>query len=105
MPPEFRGYKFTGPLRPNVRTKMDQVPNSIPKPDYALTGRSAEEERMSSSGIQYLTDKDIKGVRAACRVGREVLDVAGDAVRVGITTEEINNVYDFLKWQLLIVKF
>ena len=71
---------------------MDTVPDSIPKPDYAKSGRSKSEEMANAGGIAYLSDAEIKGIREACRVGREVLDIAGDAVRVGVTTEEINQV-------------
>jgi len=34
--------------------------------------------------------KQIEALREVCRFGREVLDIAGKAVRVGITTEEID---------------
>ena len=71
---------------------MDTVPDSIPKPDYAVSGKSISEMKSKSGGIVYLSDAEINGIREACRVGREVLDVAGDAVRVGITTEEINQI-------------
>ena len=71
---------------------MDTVPDSIPKPDYAKSGRSKSEEMANAGGIAYLSEAEIKGIREACRVGREVLDIAGDAVRVGVTTEEINQV-------------
>lgn len=94
MPPEFHGYKFSGPLRPGKVSPMMKVPDHIHKPDYAETGHSkSEEEEMS--GIEYKTEKDIKGVREACRVGREVLDIAGSVIKPGITTEEIDRVvYD-----------
>ncbi len=91
MPPEFHGYKFTGPLRPGKVSPMMKVPNHIRKPDYAETGHSkSEEEEMS--GIEYKTEKDIMGVREACKVGREVLDIAGSVIKPGITTEEIDKV-------------
>lgn len=91
MPREFKNYKFTGSLRPGRVSPMMKVPDHIPKPDYALTGHSKSEEE-ESSGIEYKTEKDIQGMREACRVGREVLDIAGSKVRPGITTEEIDKV-------------
>ena len=69
----------------------DTVPKFIVKPEYADSGHSEGEEN-EGSGIEYKTPRDIQGVREACRVGREVLDAAGSAVRVGVTTEEINKV-------------
>ena len=32
------------------------------------------------------------GIREACRIGREVLDIAGQAVRVGITCDELDRI-------------
>ncbi|CAN0088494.1 unnamed protein product, partial [Discosporangium mesarthrocarpum] len=46
----------------------------------------------SSNAIPIYTAKQIEGIRAACKVGREVLDTAGKAVRVGVTTDEIDRV-------------
>lgn len=34
----------------------------------------------------------ITGIREACRIGREVLDLAGRAVRVGITCDELDRI-------------
>ena len=91
MPPQFHGYKFTGTLRPGKVSPMMKVPDHIPKPDYAITGRSKSEES-ETNGIEYKSPRDIEGMRAACRVGREVLDIAGSAVRPGITTDEIDKI-------------
>merc|ERR1719223_1554878 len=41
--------------------------------------------------IEVKTPEEIKKMRAAGRVAREVLDIAGRAVRPGITTDEIDN--------------
>lgn len=38
------------------------------------------------------TPAEIEKMRAAGRVAREVLDIAGRAVRAGITTDEIDNI-------------
>lgn len=70
---------------------MMKVPDHIPKPDYAITGRSKSEEA-ETNGIEYKTPRDIQGMRDACRVGREVLDIAGSAIRPGITTDEIDKI-------------
>jgi hypothetical protein len=40
--------------------------------------------------IEPKTPEEIEKMRAAGRVAREVLDIAGRAVRVGITTDEID---------------
>jgi methionyl aminopeptidase len=36
--------------------------------------------------------EEIAGIRAACRVGREVLDAAHAIVKPGVTTDEIDRV-------------
>lgn len=41
--------------------------------------------------VEVKTPKEIELMRAAGRVAREVLDIAGQAVRVGITTDEIDH--------------
>ena len=89
MPPAFHNYSFSGSLRPVKVSPQMQVPDHIKKPDYAKSGRSREEEKFGS-GIPYYSDADIKGIREACRVGREVLDIAGSMVKPGITTDEID---------------
>lgn len=89
MPPEFRGYSFTGTLRPEKVSPMMKVPDHIKKPEYADTGRSLLEEN-EGMGITYKSESDIKGIREACRVGREVLDIASSMIKPGITTEEID---------------
>ena len=38
----------------------------------------------------FYSKKDIEGIRYACELGREVLDIATSMVKVGITTEEID---------------
>ena len=38
------------------------------------------------------TPEQIQGIRKACKIGREVLDAAGRAVKVGVTTAEIDRV-------------
>jgi hypothetical protein len=36
--------------------------------------------------VPFYNDKDVEGIRAACRLGREILDIAHRAVRPGVTT-------------------
>jgi methionyl aminopeptidase len=42
--------------------------------------------------IEVKSLDEIQKMKAAGRVAREVLDIAGRAVRVGITTDEIDNI-------------
>mmetsp|Transcript_16034 Transcript_16034/g.11564 ORF Transcript_16034/g.11564 Transcript_16034/m.11564 type:complete len:404 (+) Transcript_16034:20-1231(+) len=96
MPTEFNGFQFTGSLRPYQKTPRRAVPDDILKPDYAVhplgLPLSEQEDRRNNSAIRVYSAADIEGIREACRIGREVLDIAGAAVRVGITCDEIDRI-------------
>ena len=70
---------------------MREVPEHIQRPDYAETGIPVSEQQASKS-IPIYTCKQITGIREACRLGREVLDLAGRALRVGVTGDEIDKI-------------
>ena len=44
------------------------------------------------------SEKDIAGIREACRIGRLVLDAAHAAIRPGVTTDEIDRVVSVVWW-------
>jgi methionyl aminopeptidase len=96
LPNEFEGFSFTGSLRPYQKTSKRSVPDYILKPDYAIHPLgfplSEQEDKRSNSSIRVYSSEDIAGMREACRIGREVLDLAGQAVRVGITTDELDKI-------------
>ena len=96
MPAEFGGFMFSGPLRPYQQSKTRIVPPEIMRPDYAdhpLGFSQAENiDKISGSQIKIYTAAEIEGIRAACKIGREVLDAGGRAVRVGVTCDEIDRV-------------
>lgn len=53
--------------------------------------------RRTASHVQHRAvpvrgPKEVAGMRAACRVGREVLDVAAAAARPGVTTDELDRI-------------
>lgn len=95
-PAEFKGYSFTGPLRPWRVTERRTVPDTIAKPDYATheRGVSMEEERDKGRRdiIPVYSAAEIEGIRAACKIGREVLDIAGRAVAVGVTGDDLDKI-------------
>ena len=96
MPREFASYRFTGPLRPWKVTAKSVVPEGIAKPDYAddPRGNSASEEKDKRNReiIRSYSAEQLAGIRRACVIGREVLDIAGRAVRVGITADELDKI-------------
>ena len=56
---------------------------------------SEQRDKTSHNNIRIYTSKELDGetgLRHACQMGREVLDVAGKALRPGVTTDEIDRV-------------
>lgn len=93
LPEMFAGYQFTGNLRPGIVGPRRQVPDHIPRPDYALNahGRCLAEERIKkSTAIEVHSPETIENIRECCRLAREVLDIAGSALKVGMTTDEVD---------------
>jgi methionyl aminopeptidase len=90
-PPHF---EYTGPLRPAWISPRRTVPPHIVGPDYALTGEPLNEKAM---GIHINTPAEIKGIRAACKIGRAALDLAHRHIKPGVTTDEIDRiVHEFI---------
>jgi methionyl aminopeptidase len=96
IPAEFKGYTFTGSLRPCQQSSRRTVPASIPRPDYADHPQgipiSEQQDKRTNTSIKVYSADEINGIREACRIGREVLDIAGRAVRVGITCDELDEI-------------
>ncbi len=87
-PPSFA---YTGALRPAYVSPMRTVPDHIMRPDYADTGIPASEKVAKANySVPIYTKKEIEGIREACRIAREILDVGAKLVRPGVTGEEID---------------
>ncbi|KAI8475143.1 MAG: methionine aminopeptidase [Monoraphidium minutum] len=86
-------FDWTGDLRPFKIGPPRKVPDSIPRPDYAVTGiPTSEVESRQQRNVVCRSAEEIAGIRAACRAGRDALDAAARAVRPGVTTDEIDRV-------------
>eukprot|EP00210_Caulerpa_lentillifera_P005593 g5350.t1 len=86
-------FLWTGDLRPERVGPYRKVPNGIPLPDYALDGiPHSEMQSRFQREIPVWSGNDLEGIRAACRLGREVLDKAHAAIYPGITTDAIDEV-------------
>ena len=73
-------------VRAGIVSPRRTVPAHIPRPDYAISGRPA-----SARSRQVIkTPEQITRMRAACSAARKVLEIAKNAVRPGITTDEID---------------
>lgn len=96
LPLNFIGYHFTGNLRPFKLSTKRIVPECIIKPDYANhpMGFSISEYNDKKNGcpLKIYNSDEIAGIKEACRIGREVLDIGGLAVRIGVTCDEIDRV-------------
>eukprot|EP00929_Paragymnodinium_shiwhaense_P105476 TRINITY_DN7053_c0_g1_i1.p1 TRINITY_DN7053_c0_g1~~TRINITY_DN7053_c0_g1_i1.p1 ORF type:complete len:314 (+),score=74.12 TRINITY_DN7053_c0_g1_i1:64-1005(+) len=91
---DFAGFRFTGSLRPFPRTPKMKPPEGASLPDYATHSRgvSLSEMRVRRKNIPVLEGDELEAMRHVCRLGREVLDIAGEAVKVGVTGEEIDKI-------------
>eukprot|EP00960_Hanusia_phi_P053992 762517-Hanusia_phi.AAC.2 len=93
MPPIFRGYDFTGSLRPAYVTPQVKVPPHILQPDYAEKSIPLGEIEAKRSTLVDIKEGDsIEGMRLAGRLGREVLDIAARFLRAGVTGDEIDRI-------------
>ncbi|GAB7366502.1 hypothetical protein MBLNU230_g8494t1 [Neophaeotheca triangularis] len=90
----FPSYPFTGPLRPSYPLSPRRaVPDSVRKPDYHATGvPKSEQTYVRRNKITILTKEEQDAMRKVCRLGREVLDIAGRASKPGVTTDEIDRI-------------
>uniref|UniRef100_T1IS65 Methionine aminopeptidase n=1 Tax=Strigamia maritima TaxID=126957 RepID=T1IS65_STRMM len=87
------GYKFSGKLRPYKVTEQRVMPDHILRTDYADHPKGQPLSELAIRGttfIKVLDDDEIEGMRVAGKLGREVLDVAAQAIDIGMTTEEID---------------
>ena len=90
---EFKGYSFSGPLRPGKLSEKREVPAHIVRPDYAddPRGISALEQADKGSNVCVVhTSEQIEILREVGRLGAEVLAIASKIVAIGVTTDEID---------------
>jgi len=99
LPVWAQNYGFTGTLRPTLLSPKRTVPPSVRRTDYAddIQGVSMSEQRdrANNGSIRVYGPKELDaeyGLRHACAMGREVLDIAGKALRPGVTTDEIDRI-------------
>jgi methionyl aminopeptidase len=73
-------------IRPGTLSPRRSVPAHIPRPDYAETGRPARSPELS----EVKSPEVLERMRRACKAAAQVLQIAGAAVRPGITTDELD---------------
>ena len=65
------------------------VPDSIVRPPYAVEGANGRPDR-GDFHPEFHDEAGLQRMRAACRAAAEILAAAGELVRPGITTDEID---------------
>mmetsp|Transcript_9297 Transcript_9297/g.14319 ORF Transcript_9297/g.14319 Transcript_9297/m.14319 type:complete len:408 (+) Transcript_9297:139-1362(+) len=87
-------FPYAGSIRPGLQSPQKVVvEEGIMKPDYSddgvpKNGRGA----LLPWIIEVKTEMEIEKMRAAGRVAREVLDIGGQAIQAGVSTDEIDNI-------------
>lgn len=95
VPEEFEGFGFTGPLRPAHVTARMRAPEGCFVPDYGNHPKGvarSEFLRSNRKTIPVLDGDALETLREACRLGREVLDIAGRFLQSGVTGDEVDRV-------------
>jgi len=94
LPREFTGYEFTGAYRPAYVTPRRQCPSDIVRPDYAdhVEGVALSEQAARHQAPPQFGTKEMDRFRKICVLGREIVDVAGKAVAVGVTGDELDRI-------------
>ena len=92
--PSSSTFPFTGTVRPGKqspqRIVMDEI---IMKPDYWQSGTPLRTKKgLLPWMIEVKTSDEILKMREAGKLARHILDLAGRAVRPGITTDEIDTI-------------
>eukprot|EP00547_Thalassionema_nitzschioides_P002442 CAMPEP_0194203094 /NCGR_PEP_ID=MMETSP0156-20130528/2969_1 /TAXON_ID=33649 /ORGANISM="Thalassionema nitzschioides, Strain L26-B" /LENGTH=384 /DNA_ID=CAMNT_0038928773 /DNA_START=155 /DNA_END=1309 /DNA_ORIENTATION=- len=88
------GFRYAGSILPGMQSPQKiVVEDGIMKPDYADDGVPKNTGRgLLPWIIEVKKEHEIEKMRAAGRVAREVLDIGGQAIRAGISTDEIDNI-------------
>lgn len=90
------------PIRPGKISAVRSVPANIPRPPYLDLGTRIDPRTQLPAHafmhcIEVKTPQQIDGMRAACALARETLEVAGRCVAPGVTTDAIDAVvHDFV---------
>ena len=84
-------FKYGGSIRPGLQSPKRSVPSfssgkKIVFPDYAMDGKPKARPALFPWIIEVKKPDEIEKMRRAGRVAREVLDLAGRSIEVGITT-------------------
>jgi methionyl aminopeptidase len=93
-PIEFQNFQFTGDYRPAYVTPQRRCPSEIIGPDYSthVQGEAASEIAARHQPPPERGPEELDILRKVCVLGREIVDVAGKAVAVGVTGDELDRI-------------
>jgi methionyl aminopeptidase len=84
-------FDYAGTVKPGKTSPQKIVlQDGISIPDYAQDGMPKNKSIMLPWVIEVKTPEEIEKMKVSGRIARQVLDIAGQAVRVGMTTDEID---------------
>lgn len=84
-------FPFAGTVRPGAQTPQKVViDEKVISPDYAEDGSPKNARPMLPWVVEVKTPEQIEKMRDSGRLARHVLDMAGKAVKPGVTTAEID---------------
>jgi len=85
-------FDYAGTVKPGKTSPQKVVlqEQGISIPDYAQDGMPKNKSMMLPWVIEVKTPEEIEKMKVSGRIARQVLDIAGQAVRVGMTTDEID---------------
>jgi methionyl aminopeptidase len=93
LPKKFVGYKFSGTLRPHFVHTRAPPPPGVELPDYAEHEKGVSmSERQKSRDIPEVVGEELEIMRESCKLGREILDLAGRALKPGVTGDFLDRV-------------
>jgi hypothetical protein len=86
-------FPYAGEVRPGrVSPQQVVLDQQIVKPDYWETGVPKSSGSLLPWMVEIKTADEIVKMRAAGKLARQVLDLAGRAVAAGVTTDEIDRI-------------
>jgi len=93
LPHIFKDFEFTGSIRPGIVSPRRIVPEHIKRPDYSETGIPYSERNSKLVGqIEVKNKATIEKLRRVGKMGRDVLEAAKNFAKVGVTTDQIDEV-------------
>lgn len=83
-------FPYSGSIRPGQQSPQRTVPEDRVLPSYAHDGVPKDNRSAFPWVITPKTPEEIQKMRASGKLARQVLDLAGRSVAVGVTTDEID---------------